>query len=109
MLALAAVDELTPAKHARLRSCRGPVAFILEHWRDGAIGALRMGVVHGLWCVACCWGLMAALVALGLMNVGWMAVVALVIAVEKLVPHPRWATGSVTTLLALASLAVAIG
>ena len=109
VLALAAVYELTPAKYACLRRCRGPVAFILENWRDGRTGALRMGVVHGLWCVGCCWGLMAALVALGLMNVGWMAVVALVIAVEKLVPHPRWATGSVTALLALTALAVAIG
>jgi predicted metal-binding membrane protein len=109
VLALAAVYELTPAKYACLRRCRGPVAFILEHWHDGRLGALRMGVVHGLWCVGCCWGLMAALVALGLMSLGWMAVVALLIAVEKLVPHPRWATGSVAALLALAAVAVAVG
>ena len=76
VLALAAVYELTPAKYACLRRCRGPVAFILEHWRDGRLGALRMGAVHGLWCVGCCWGLMAALVALGMMSLGWMAVVA---------------------------------
>jgi predicted metal-binding membrane protein len=109
VLALAAVYELTPAKYACLRRCRGPVAFLLGHWRDGRLGALRMGGVHGLWCVGCCWGLMAALVALGLMSLGWMAVVALVIAVEKLVPHPRWATGSVAALLALAAVAVAVG
>ena len=109
VLALAAVYELTPAKHACLRRCRGPVAFILEHWRDGRVGALRMGAVHGAWCVGCCWGLMAALVALGLMSLGWMAVVALLIAVEKLVPHPRWATGSVAALLALAAVVVALG
>ncbi len=109
VLALAAVYELTPAKHACLRRCRGPVAFILEHWRDGRVGALRMGAVHGAWCVGCCWGLMAALVALGLMSLGWMAVVALLIAVEKLVPHPRWATGSVAALLALAAVVVAVG
>ncbi len=107
VIGLAAAYELTPAKYACLSRCRSPVGFVVGHWRDGHVGALRMGVVHGLWCVGCCWGLMAALVALGLMNLGWMAAVALLIAGEKLLPRVRWATGTVTVLLAAAALVVA--
>jgi predicted metal-binding membrane protein len=61
--------------------------FLLEHWREGRGGALRMGLVNGGWCVGCCWALMATLFALGVMSLGWMAFVAALIAAEKLVPH----------------------
>jgi predicted metal-binding membrane protein len=61
---------------------------VLEHWRSGRSGALRMGGVHGGWCVGCCWALMATLFAVGIMSVGWMAFVAALIAAEKLLPVP---------------------
>ena len=105
----AAVYELTPAKYACLSRCRGPISFILENWRDGRWGALRMGGVQGTWCVGCCWGLMAALVALGMMSLGWMALVALLIAVEKLTPWRRAGTSIVTGTLVLLAVAVAFG
>ena len=82
----AAAYELTPLKYACLRRCRGPLGFVIEHWRDGRLGALRMGVMHGAWCVGCCWALMAALFALGAMSIAWMVLIALLIAVEKLLP-----------------------
>ena len=82
-----AAYQLTPLKEACLRRCRGPFSFVLEHWHGGRSGALRMGAVHGGWCVGCCWALMATLFALGIMSVGWMAFVAALIAVEKLLPR----------------------
>jgi predicted metal-binding membrane protein len=89
VLVTAAIYELTPAKDACLRRCRGPLDFVLEHWREGQLGALRMGAIHGAWCVGCCWMLMAALFALGLMSITWMIVLAAAIAAEKILPSPR--------------------
>jgi predicted metal-binding membrane protein len=83
-----AAYQLSPLKDACLRRCRGPFSFVLEHWHGGRAGALRMGAVHGAWCVGCCWALMAALFALGIMSVGWMAFVAALIAFEKALPPP---------------------
>ena len=108
VLLAAAVYELTPAKDACLRRCRSPFDFVIESWRDGNRGALRMGVEHGAWCVGCCWALMAALFALGVMSVAWMAVVAVLIAVEKLLPSKALARGTVTVALLALGLAVAI-
>jgi predicted metal-binding membrane protein len=105
VLLAAAAYELTPLKYACLRRCRGPFGFVMEHWRDGSAGALRMGVIHGGWCVGCCWALMAALFALGAMSIAWMVLVALLIAVEKLAPWRAVATYGVTVVL----LALAIG
>jgi predicted metal-binding membrane protein len=103
----AAVYQLTPLKDACLTRCRGPLSFLIERWRDGRAGALRMGFVHGAWCVGCCWALMAALFALGAMSLLWMAVVAAFIALEKLLPWRAGATGAVTALLVVLALAVA--
>ena len=83
VLGAAALYQLTPLKRRCLHVCRAPLARILHGWRDGLGGAALMGVQNGLWCVGCCAGLTAALLALGMMNVGWMIVVALAIFVEK--------------------------
>jgi predicted metal-binding membrane protein len=104
----AAIYQLTPLKDRCLRHCRGPLSFLLEHWRPGEVGALRMGVRHGLWCIGCCWGLMAALFALGLMSIPWMALITLFIAVEKLLPWQRVAMTVVTVSLLVLGVAVAL-
>jgi predicted metal-binding membrane protein len=105
---LAAVYELTPLKDACLGRCRGPLGFLLGNWRDGLGGAVEMGAKHGAWCVGCCWALMAALFALGVMSIAWMAFVAAIIALEKVLPWGRVATyGTAAVLLALAILLVA--
>ena len=83
----AGLYQLTPLKDVCLRHCRTPFHFLLHGWREGRIGALRMGVEHGAFCVGCCWGLMVALFALGVMSLFWMAVVAGVILVEKVAPQ----------------------
>jgi predicted metal-binding membrane protein len=105
---VAAVYELTPAKYACLRRCRGPLSFLLGAWRDGAAGALRMGVEHGAWCVGCCWALMVALFTIGVMSVPWMVFIAALIAAEKLLPWRRAVVGAVTLLLVALALGVTL-
>ena len=100
---VAAVYELTPLKDYCLGKCRSPLGQLLGSWRGGVRGALSMGVRNGAYCVGCCWALMASLFALGVMSLVWMAFVAALIAVEKLLPWQRVATyGTTAILLALA-------
>jgi predicted metal-binding membrane protein len=105
VLALAAAYELTPLKDVCLGKCRSPLGFLLGTWRDGVRGAFAMGSRHAAWCVGCCWALMAALFALGVMSILWMAVIAALITLEKLLPWRRAAVWSTTIVL----LALAVG
>jgi predicted metal-binding membrane protein len=108
VVALAAAYEVTPLKDACLGRCRSPLGFLLGNWRNGIGGALEMGIKHGGVCIGCCWALMAALFALGVMSIAWMAFIAAVIALEKTLPWERIATyGTAAILLALAILLVA--
>jgi predicted metal-binding membrane protein len=83
----AGLYQLTPLKHACLRRCRSPLAFVLERWREGTAGALRMGVEHGAWCLGCCALLMTLLFVGGVMNLVWAAAIAAWVLVEKLLPR----------------------
>ena len=105
VLVVAAVYQLTPLKDRCLTKCRGPLRFVLESWREGRVGALRMGAAQGAWCVGCCWALMASLFALGVMSLAWMAFVAALIALEKLAPWRRAANRAI----AVGLLAIGIG
>jgi predicted metal-binding membrane protein len=108
VLVLAALYELTSLKDACLAKCRSPIGFLLGSWRDGRRGALGMGSRHAGWCLGCCWALMAALFALGVMSLTWMAFVAALIALEKTVPWGRAVTwGTAAVLLVLATAVVA--
>jgi predicted metal-binding membrane protein len=98
-LLAAAAYELTPLKDVCLGKCRSPLGFLLGAWRDGPRGALRMGAAHGAWCVGCCWALMASLFALGVMSIAWMALVAGLIAAEKLLPWRAVATVGTAAIL----------
>jgi predicted metal-binding membrane protein len=102
-LLLAAAYELTPLKDVCLGKCRSPLGALLGSWRGGLRGAFSMGLRNGAWCVGCCWALMAALFALGIMSLVWMAFIAALIAGEKLLPWRRVAVyGTSAILLALA-------
>jgi len=90
LLLAAGVYQLTPIKHACLRHCRSPLAFLSTHWQAGALGALRMGFVHGVFCVGCCWFLMGLLFFGGVMNLYWIIGLALFVLVEKTVPAGHW-------------------
>jgi predicted metal-binding membrane protein len=85
-LVVAGLYELTPLKSVCLRHCRTPLHFVLHGFRSGWHGAFRMGAEHGAYCVGCCWALMLALFALGVMSLLWMALVAAVILAQKMLP-----------------------
>lgn len=108
VLALAALYELTPLKNACLGRCRSPLGFLLGSWRDGSSGAVKMGARHAAWCVGCCWALMAALFALGVMSLVWMAVVAALIAAEKTIPWRRPVVWTTTAILLVLAVMVAV-
>jgi predicted metal-binding membrane protein len=102
----AALYQLSPLKDSCLRQCRSP-GMLLEHWRPGPVGALRMGFEHGGFCIGCCWALMAALFAVGVMSLGWMAFIAALIAAEKLLPWRAIANRGIAALLAVLAIAIA--
>ncbi|MAF82805.1 MAG: DUF2182 domain-containing protein [Gammaproteobacteria bacterium] len=86
-LLAAGIYQLSPLKRVCLHHCRSPADFISRHWRKGRAGAMRMGLEHGLYCVGCCWFLMALLFVGGIMNLVWIAGLAVFVLVEKLVPY----------------------
>jgi predicted metal-binding membrane protein len=86
LLLAAGAYQFTGLKEACLRQCRTPLGFLLNEWRDGQRGAVVMGARHGAVCVGCCWALMALLFVLGVMNLWWIALVAAVVLLEKIVP-----------------------
>ncbi len=90
VLIAAGLYQWTPLKQACLKHCRSPLEFVLTRWRDGAGGAFLMGIEHGSYCVGCCWLLMLLLFVGGLMNMAWVAGIALFVLLEKLVPGGRW-------------------
>jgi predicted metal-binding membrane protein len=106
VLITAALYELTTAKEACLRRCRSPQRYLRATWRDGRSGAFEMGIHSGGWCLGCTWALMAALFALGVMSLTWMALVATLIALEKLSTRPRAATIAAAALLIALALAM---
>ncbi len=92
ILAVAGAFQFTRLKSACLGQCRTPMGFLMTQWRDGRSGALIMGMRHGTFCVTCCWGLMALLFVLGVMNLLWVAFLAVVVLVEKVAPRPEIVT-----------------
>ena len=86
LLIAAGAYQLTPWKDACLEHCRSPIHFISEHWRPGALGAFRMGLEHGAFCLGCCWVLMGLLFFGGVMNLLWIAGITFFVLAEKLLP-----------------------
>jgi predicted metal-binding membrane protein len=86
LLVVGGAYQFTPLKRMCHARCSSPLFFLMQHWRPGPSGALRLGVIHGVDCLGCCAGLMVGLVALGMMNLAWMLTAAVVIFVEKTIP-----------------------
>jgi predicted metal-binding membrane protein len=106
LLVAAGVYQLTPLKAACLAHCRSPLGFLMTEWRDGVGGALRMGFAHGLYCLGCCALLMGLLFVAGVMNLLWVAVIALFVLVEKVAPGGPWVGRLVSWALIGAGLVV---
>ena len=90
LLLAAGLYQLTPIKQACLRHCRSTLQFILTRWRSGSGGAFRMGLEHGAYCVGCCWFLMGLLFFGGVMNLYWIAGLAVFVLIEKTIPAGHW-------------------
>jgi predicted metal-binding membrane protein len=86
LLVAAGIYELTPLKNACLKNCRTPAHFMSRYWRTGGLGAFRMGLRLGVYCVGCCWILMALLFVGGVMNLVWIAAIAIFVLLEKTIP-----------------------
>lgn len=95
VLIVAGFYQLTPLKRVCLDHCRTPLGFVMTHWREGYRGSLRMGLVHGGYCLGCCWALFAVLVAAGVMSLAWMALLTLIIFAEKVLPLGRRAPAAI--------------
>ena len=90
VLIAAGLYQLSPLKNVCLSHCRTPISFLSRHWRPHALGALRLGAMHGAYCVGCCWMLMALLFAGGVMNLIWIAALAILVLIEKALPQGQW-------------------
>ena len=101
VLVAAGIYQLTPLKDLCLSKCRTPISFIMMSWRDGAAGALRMGLLHGAYCLGCCWLLFVILFPLGIMNIAAMVIITLVIFAEKTLPWGRLAPRAAAVALVL--------
>jgi predicted metal-binding membrane protein len=108
VLLAAGAYQFTPLKATCRRACQTPADFLVRHWRSGTLGALRLGLDHGLYCFGCCWALMAVLVAAGGMGLAWVALIALIVLVEKLAPRAVWFSRGVGVAFALGALVVAL-
>jgi predicted metal-binding membrane protein len=90
ILLAAGLWQLTPIKGMCLRHCRSPLGFLMQGWRPGRVGALRMGLEHGTFCLGCCWFLMGLLFFGGIMNLFWIAGLAGFVLLEKTIPLGPW-------------------
>jgi predicted metal-binding membrane protein len=108
LLLVAGAAQFSPLKKQCLAKCRTPMGFLLGEWRAGGAGAFVMGLRHGLLCVGCCWALMLLLFAGGVMNLAWIAAVAVAVALEKMAPRgERLAQALGLALLALGAVKLA--
>jgi predicted metal-binding membrane protein len=89
ILIAAGLYQVTPLKQVCLRHCRSPLGFFMTEWREGPAGAFTMGLRHGVFCVGCCWMLMGLLFAAGVMNLLWVALIAIFVLLEKVLPRER--------------------
>lgn len=108
-LVAAGIYQFTRWKMVCLGYCREPIQFFMPHWRDGLLGAVRMGAHHGLYCLGCCWGLTLTLIALGMMNPMWMLASALLIFAEKVAPWGARFASVIGAALILGGIGIAIG
>lgn len=101
----AGLYQLSPLQKVCLDHCRSPAAFLARHWRPRAAGAVRLGVLHGAFCVGCCWMLMALLFVGGIMNLAWIGALTVLVMAEKVLPGGRWMAGAGAVVLLVWGLA----
>ena len=90
ILIVTGIFQFTPLKQTCLKYCRTPLGFVLQHWKEGKSGALKMGLENGVHCVGCCWLLMVVLFVAGIMNLLWVGLITLFVLVEKISAGIKW-------------------
>lgn len=100
LLVFAGIFQFTSLKQSCLTRCRAPLDFITRHWREGGMGAFVMGLEHGFYCLGCCWALMMLLFVLGVMNLVWIALLTILVGLEKVLPGQRYLSRATGLLLA---------
>jgi len=90
LLLIAGIYQWTPLKQRCLQWCRSPLSILTTQWQEGISGAIRLGIVHGQYCLGCCWFLMALLFVTGVMSLQWILVLTIIVMVEKLFPKGEW-------------------
>ena len=108
VLLLAGAYQFSSLKRVCLRVCQSPLGFLMGHWRNGYLGTLKMAWEHAAYCVGCCWGLMVVLVTAGAMALPWVLLIAVLVFVEKILPHGEWTARIIGGALILLGLLVAI-
>ena len=108
VLIIAGLYQITPLKRACLRHCQHPLSFIIHRWRPGEAGAFRMGLEHGSYCLGCCWFLMALLFVGGVMNLMWIAGIAIYVGIEKFAVGHRWLATATGVILTVAGLVMVL-
>ena len=109
LLIAAGLYQWTPLKLACLRRCRSPLDFVIAYWREGRWGSFAMGLRHGAFCLGCCALLMLLLFVGGLMNVGWIAALAVFVLLEKIAPRGDWVGRAAGVALAVWGIVVLLG
>lgn len=109
LLVAAGLYQISPIKRVCLEHCRAPAEFLSRHWRKGRAGAFRMGVEHGAYCLGCCWTLMALLFVGGIMNIYWIAGLAIIVLLEKIMPRGDRLARVLGSTFVLAGAWIAIG
>ena len=109
LLIAAGLYQLTPLKRACIQACQAPLSFLMRYWRPGWRGALRLGLRHGVYCLGCCWAMMALLFVGGVMSLAWIAGLALLVLIEKLSPAGRELGLAAGVLMTAAGVLLALG
>ncbi|MGS0689331.1 DUF2182 domain-containing protein [Shewanella sp. 30m-9] len=89
LLIMIGLYQVTPFKQQCLHYCRSPLNFLMSQWQEGKLGAVKMGMKHGQYCVGCCWLLMALLLVVGVMHIGWILALSILVLLEKVLPWPK--------------------
>ncbi|GIU05299.1 MULTISPECIES: DUF2182 domain-containing protein [unclassified Shewanella] len=89
LLILIGIYQISPLKQQCLNYCRSPLNFLMTQWQEGKVGAVKMGLKHGLYCVGCCWLLMTLLLVVGVMHIGWILALSILVLLEKVVSWPE--------------------
>jgi predicted metal-binding membrane protein len=109
LLIIAGAYQFSPLKRVCIGYCESPMSFFMRRWRDGTSGAFKMGVYHGIYCLGCCWAYFLLMVALGWMNLLWMALFAGIIFGEKMWSRGIWIARAAGIGLTVVGILVAAG